>query len=379
MLIAQLAILLQALGDDAVEFRRNVRIQSPRRGGPAIENGVKNQSRAVALERRGARRHLVQHRAEREQIGAGIDRLGPHLFGRHVRHRPQDTPGTGQLRRPGDGCRRFPTAGGRPDGRQAEVQNLGVAPARDEEIRRLEIAVHDPRGVRGFKGVGHLDGERQQLIDVERAPGDALLQRHPLEELHHEERASTLLADIVDGADAGVIERRCRACLALESSQGVGILRELRRQELHGDEALQPRILRLVDHAHPPGAQLLDDAVVRERLTDQGTVPGPDMLDAVVEATPAFSKRACGDTNRRSGEKLVGAVVGRKQRPYLLLQLLVAAAGALQEHVPLRDRRIERRLQQLIDVVPAFVVHPRSGQPARDTTRPWRSSTRASP
>ena len=96
-----------------------------------------------------------------------------------------------------------------------------------------------------------------------------MLQRRPVEELHDEERAAVLLADIVDGADVGVVQRRCGARLAAESGQGLGIFREVRRQELQRDEALQPRILGFVHDAHSAAAQLLDDAVVRERLTDQ--------------------------------------------------------------------------------------------------------------
>ena len=123
--------------------------------------------------------------------------------------------------------------------------------------------------------------ERQQQIDLERAPGDAMLQRRPVEELHDEERAAVLLADVVDGADVGVVQRRRGPRLAAESGQGLGIVGEVWRQELQRDEALQPRILGFVDHAHPAAAQLLDDAVVRERLTDQRIAAG---LAAVVAA-----------------------------------------------------------------------------------------------
>ena len=64
--------------------------------------------------------------------------------------------------------------------------------------------------------------------------------------------------------------------------------------------------------------------------------------------------------------------MGGEQRADFVLQLLVAAAGAPQKDVALRRGTIERRLQQLIDVIPAFVVHSRSGRPARDTARLWR-------
>ena len=89
---------------------------------------------------------------------------------------------------------------------QSEVQNLRVAASGDEQIRRLDIAVDDPGGMRRFERVGDLDRQWQQLIEIERAPGDAMLQRHALEKLHHEERATVLFADIVDGADVGVIQ-----------------------------------------------------------------------------------------------------------------------------------------------------------------------------
>jgi hypothetical protein len=42
------------------------------------------------------------------------------------------------------------------------------------------------------------------------------------------------------------------------------------RQEFEGDAAVQPGVLGLVDHTHPAAAQLLDDAVMRDGLADDG-------------------------------------------------------------------------------------------------------------
>ena len=75
--------------------------------------------------------------------------------------RSQDAPRTGQLRLARHGRRRLTSASGPPEGCQAEVKNLGVPPARDEEIRRLDIAVDDSGGVRCIERVGHLDRKRQ--------------------------------------------------------------------------------------------------------------------------------------------------------------------------------------------------------------------------
>ena len=184
--------------------------------------------------------------------------LRPHLLGRHVGDRPQRTP---RARQAGERGRRSPrpgTAADRPDLGQPEIENLRVAAAGDEQIRRLDVAVDDPGSVRRLERVGDLDRERQQLIDLERAPADPMLQRRPVEELHDEERAAVLLADIVNGADVGVIQRRRGACLAAESRQGLGIVGEVWRQELQRDEALQPGILGFVDDAHSAAAQLLE-------------------------------------------------------------------------------------------------------------------------
>src|SRR5207247_258377 len=49
------------------------------------------------------------------------------------------------------------------------------------------------------------------------------------------------------------------------SEQGLVTLMQLR----HGNKAMQRSVLSLVHHTHPPTAQLLDDAVVRNGLTDK--------------------------------------------------------------------------------------------------------------
>ena len=50
------------------------------------------------------------------------------------------------------------------------------------------------------------------------------------------------------------------------SEQGLVTLMQLR----HGNKAMQRSVLSLVHHTHPPTAQLLDDAAVRNGLTDHG-------------------------------------------------------------------------------------------------------------
>jgi hypothetical protein len=79
-----------------------------------------------------------------------------------------------------------------------------------------------------------------------------------------------MLADFVNGADVGMIQRRRGPRLASETLQSLLVLGQLIGQELEGDEAPQFRIFGLVNHAHPAAAQLFDDAVVRNGLADHG-------------------------------------------------------------------------------------------------------------
>src|SRR5262249_32948390 len=74
--------------------------------------------------------------------------------------------------------------------------------------------------------------------------------------------------DFVNRADVRVVERRGRLRLMHEPLFGVAILDEGERQELERDQALQARVLGLVDLPHAAGADQLEDAVVRDRFTE---------------------------------------------------------------------------------------------------------------
>ena len=87
----------------------------------------------------------------------------------------------------------------------------------------------DARSVSGVKRVGDVDGDREQNLRFQRPPGDAMLQRHPVQKLHDDERLTFVLADLVDRADVGMVQsraarasrrKRSRACGSLATSSG---------------------------------------------------------------------------------------------------------------------------------------------------------------
>ena len=77
-----------------------------------------------------------------------------------------------------------------------------------------------------------------------------------------------MFTDFVDGADVGVIQRGSRSCFAQKTLEGLLIARHVSGKKLQRDVAAERRVFGPVDHTHPAAAQLLDDAVVRDGLTN---------------------------------------------------------------------------------------------------------------
>ena len=89
---------------------------------------------------------------------------------------------------------------------------------------------------------GALGGEGSVLLEevVEGAAG---------EEVHDEEGAALVLADVVDGDDGGVAEARGGAGF-LEEAEGVFGVEEVCEGELEDDVALEGGVVGEVDDAH---------------------------------------------------------------------------------------------------------------------------------
>src|SRR5258706_209664 len=131
---------------------------------------------------------------------------------------------------------------------------------RVEAVGGLDVAVHDAFRVRGVEGVGALDPDVDNLIYVEARAARVLLESVACEPLHHDVVLALVLADVVDGADARVVEGGGGAGLALEALDRVRVLRHLDGEELERDASSETDVFRLVDDAHAPAPQLLEDA-----------------------------------------------------------------------------------------------------------------------
>ena len=95
-----------------------------------------------------------------------------------------------------------------------------------------------------------------------------MLQRHPVQKLHGDERLLATLADVVNGADVGMVESGGGTSFTPETFQCQRVSGHVIRQELERNETTQLGVLGLVHDAHSTTAELFDDAVARDGLAD---------------------------------------------------------------------------------------------------------------
>ena len=215
----------------------------------AVDDVVGERVFGRAVERELPGEHLVEDDAERPDVGAGVDVLAAELFGRHVGDGADGAAGAGQ-------------AGLAGDLGQAEVGDAGRPVLGDEDVGRLDVAVDDAARVGGGQAVGDLGGDGQGLGRGQGAALDLGPQALAAAEGHGDEHAPVLaLADLVDGADVRVVEDGGGLGLVDEALAGLGVVDELRGQELEGDGAAELEVVGLVDDAHAAAADLAEEAI----------------------------------------------------------------------------------------------------------------------
>ena len=121
--------------------------------------------------------------------------------------------------------------------------------------------MHDADGVRRREAVRDLDGVVDGFARGKRAAVQRLAQRLAVEELGHDVRRAVGVADVVDGKDVRVIQRRCGACFLLEASHGVGPRERGRREYLDRDGPVESNVRRTVYLAHAARREKRDDSV----------------------------------------------------------------------------------------------------------------------
>jgi hypothetical protein len=152
----------------------------------------------LRIERQPPGQQLVQDDAERVHVSGHARRLAASLLGRRIRrrHQPHRRPRVRDIRVRGIEVFRDP-----------EVEQTHAAVLLDENVRRLEVAMHDAVFVRVLYGSTH-GAEERKTLDDPRMPRYAVLgERHAVHVLHDEPRSAIgKRVSVVETRDPWMIE-----------------------------------------------------------------------------------------------------------------------------------------------------------------------------
>ena len=143
--------------------------------------------------------------------------------------------------------------------RKPEVEQLHAV-LRQEDVRRLQIAMDDPLLVQRPERAEHRERDLPGLPRRQRAACQTCAQRLAVEQLHREEQVVAVRVDFVELADVRVTDARGGTRLAPQPLPFLSIA-AVRAQALDGDGAVETLVVRGIDHAHAAFAKLTDDAI----------------------------------------------------------------------------------------------------------------------
>jgi hypothetical protein len=136
-------------------------------------------------------------------------------------------------------------------------------------------ASRDPLFMRRGDGRGQRKRDLQQLGQVHALPRDHLRQRLAVDQFHRDEVHPLRLLDGVQGHDVRVVQPGDDLGLALEPLQTLGVAGPLFGQDLDRNFPIEGGVDRAPHFAHPAGADLGGQAVVKQALSDFDGQGGP--------------------------------------------------------------------------------------------------------
>ena len=139
---------------------------------------------------------------------------------------------------------------------------------RDDDVGRLDVAVHDARRMRGCQGARDLLAVSEGLGEREPIARDEPIERLSRHVLHHEKLDPGVAHDIVQRDDVRMIEGRRGARFLQEASLPIPI-RQLVSEHFDRDGAVQPHVTGSIHFSHSPGAKQGFD-FVRSQSSSRG-------------------------------------------------------------------------------------------------------------
>jgi hypothetical protein len=266
----RLVSLASGLGEAALDHlvKRSARPSRVARK-PIAHDGGGEIDRCSALEGPRAGRHLVEDDADAPHIRALICALAAEHFWRHVRQRACNVAAVianGGLPR---GCSGLhcPVCGRPNDHGEAEIENLQVALGCHDDVSTGQISMHDVSRVCVGDRLGDLQSESDHAWQGETVRWNQFRKRATRHVLHDDEHVAVVLADFMDRADVGMIQRGKYFRFALQGRETINVIGRSVQQNLECDIASEPGVVRDVHGAHAPPPDERADIVVTESLS----------------------------------------------------------------------------------------------------------------
>ena len=261
----RLVAVLEVLGQGLLEDGQERVVLLP--GGDEVEvrllvgDLVEDRHEVVRVEGPLAREELEEHAAHAEEVAAAVDLEPLHLLGRHVVGRAHDVAGAGH------------GGGGEPG--HPEVHDLHRLVLIDEDVRGLDVAVHDALLVRVGEAQEHRGDHRDLALYVQGGLAThGLLEVLAFQELHrYVRRAVRVVIEVEDHHHVGMGHLRHGLGFAFEALLQLGVVGDARNHHLQGHVAVETGVPGEVDHAHGALAQGLQDVELADaagQLLDLG-------------------------------------------------------------------------------------------------------------
>ncbi len=317
--VATLGVLAHRHADDAVDLAAQEFLQPRRRGRSArddvgqqlgrLARGARDhlarrrrflladdalhlqQARTEQLEWPPSAQQLVEQHAEHVDVAGGRDHVATHLLRARVRGRHDAVLGMRDRER----RRRLACV---EQLRDAEIQQLRHALRRDQDVVRLQVAMHDQVLVRVVDGRAHRAHQRDPLFGRQSPAVAVGVDRFAVDVLHDEVRRAVRRAPAIEQSrDVRVLQRR--QDLPLHAQPALHLAREhAAADQLDRDLLLVFLVGALgeIHVAHAAGAELAQDpisaeplaferagGIVRAALAGGDLVPEADLRTAFAE------------------------------------------------------------------------------------------------
>jgi len=113
----------------------------------------------------------------------------------------------------------------------------------------LDISINDSFAVRRTQSFRYFNRQIHQPFELHCLSIDQMLQRCAVQKLHCNERSAVFFADIMNGADVWMVQRRGCLRLSLKPRQRLRIFRNLIGKKLQPYITVRSRVFGFIDHS----------------------------------------------------------------------------------------------------------------------------------